>query len=181
MLPYDPRRPYLQKRKIGEIDYLAVHYDEITLPERGLPQESDLPRMVGIARYHMAKNWVAPRQKPAYGHGFMYAYYVTPSAVYQTRPEDDVTWSVCDGNRKTLSICCSLGKGQEPPARLLTNLRGLLLWLCYQRPDFPAGRSDVYGHGELGRIYGGGPDFGNNTVCPGGLLEWVRLFRAHKI
>src|SRR3954469_7872634 len=114
LLPYDPSRPYFQKRAVSGVRYLAVHYDEIMLPPRGLPQESDVPRMKGIARYHMAKNWSNTPGKVVRGHGFMYTYYVTPSSVYQTRPEDDLTWSVSDGNRQTLSICCALGKDQVP-------------------------------------------------------------------
>jgi hypothetical protein len=43
-------------------------------------------------------------------------------------------------------------------------MHDLLDHQCYHRPDFPASRSDVYGHGELQRD-------GNYTPCPGLLLD----------
>jgi hypothetical protein len=52
----------------------------------------------------------------------------------------------------------------------LVPLHDLLDHLCYHRPDFPASRPDVYGHGELQRD-------GNHTPCPGLLFEWVRAYR----
>jgi hypothetical protein len=49
-------------------------------------------------------------------------------------------------------------------------LKSLLDHLCYQRPDIPAGRKDVWGHGELKKA-------GNQTNCPGLLVGWVQKYR----
>lgn len=50
--------------------------------------------------------------------------------------------------------------GQVPTAAQLASLHALLTWLCYHRPEMPAGRADVFGHGEL-------VQYGNETHCPG--------------
>lgn len=37
----------------------------------------------------------------------------------------------------------------------------------------------VWGHGETPAVHGGGPEWGNRTVCPGKyVLKWVRALRA---
>ncbi|HUP28052.1 MAG TPA: hypothetical protein VM409_06425, partial [Chloroflexia bacterium] len=60
--------------------------------------------------------------------------------------------------------------GQKPGIDQMAGLEALLNWLCYHRPELPAGRADVWGHGELRKD-------GNQTACPGGMLEWVQAYR----
>jgi hypothetical protein len=50
--------------------------------------------------------------------------------------------------------------------------------------DYTATRTDMrvkpvrtWGHGETTKKYGGGPNWGNNTTCPGEALGFVRQYR----
>jgi N-acetyl-anhydromuramyl-L-alanine amidase AmpD len=90
--------------------------------------------------------------------------------IWRTQPETLLTWHAHAANHGGLAICCDLGPGQRPTEKQLEGLKELLDWLCYHRPDIPAGRKEVYGHGELKRD-------GNRTVCPGLLRKWVQAYR----
>ena len=81
-----------------------------------------------------------------------------------------MTWHARNANYSGLAVCCDLGPDQKPASSQLCGLLTLLHHLCYERPDFPASRGDVWGHGEL-------TDAGNHTPCPAALLPWVRTYR----
>jgi N-acetyl-anhydromuramyl-L-alanine amidase AmpD len=101
----------------------------------------------------------------------MYHYRISADGhIWQTQPEDVMLWHARHANYAGLSICCDLGPDQSPPPAQLDGLRTLLDYLCFHRPDFPASRQDVYGHGEL-------TSAGNHTPCPGALLGWVKEYR----
>jgi hypothetical protein len=156
-------------RPLSAITKIVVHYDGVHVPESGA--YDPVRRYAEQARYHMSKNWNDGAGPVVKGFGLMYHYRVAAGGqVWQTQPEKLITWHARAANRSGLAICCDLGPGQRPPQAQLDGLRALLDHLCYHRPDFPASRPDVYGHGELTAA-------GNATPCPGTLLAWVRAYR----
>lgn len=173
-LPRNPQDPNWKLRRLADIARIVVHYDAVLVPgasDEG-PGYEPLRRYVEQARYHMRKNWNDGPGPAVRGFGLMYHYRVSADGrVWRTQPEELVTWHARGANWNGLAVCCDLGPGQKPADAQLEGLEGLLLRLCYQRPDIPAGRPDVWGHGELRKA-------GNSTRCPGLLLEWVRAFRG---
>lgn len=175
-LPRNPQDPNWKLRRLSEITRIVVHYDAVPVP---LPAPGDVSpgydpvrRYITQARYHMRKNWNDGSGPAVRGFGLMYHYRVSADGrVWRTQPEELLTWHARAANRSGLAICCDLGPGQSPPDAQLDGLESLLLRLCYHRPDIPAGRVDVWGHGELSKL-------GNSTHCPGLLLGWVRAFRG---
>jgi hypothetical protein len=173
-LPRNTQSRYWRLRPPGAIRTIVVHYDAVAVPPAG---EGDAPgydppaRYAAQARYHMEKNWNAGDGPPVRGFGLMYHYRVSADGrIWRTQPEGLVTWHARDANYAGLAVCCDLGPGQEPAQVQIAGLKALLDWLCTGRPDIPACRKDVWGHGELVRE-------GNSTPCPGALLAWVRLYR----
>ncbi len=162
-------RPELQKfREVGQITRLAVHWDDQYRPVK----YNALTRYIDQARYHIDKVWgVDPANQPIKGFGLMYAYKIAGDGqIYQVQDEGLITWSVRNANPITLSVCCDCGTGQVPTQAQLAALHSLLMWLCYHRPEIPACRKDVYGHGEL-------VQYGNDTTCPGSFLPHIVAFR----
>jgi hypothetical protein len=167
-LPRDPKSRYWRGRPLKKITKIVVHYDAVRVP-RG--EYDPVERYRAQARYHMARNWNEDGGPPVYGFGLMYHYRVSADGrVWRTQPEALLTWHARAANYAGLAICCDLGPGQKPTEAQLAGLRSLLDWLCYRRPDIPAGRKDVWGHCELKRE-------GNRTACPGALLPWVQAYR----
>ena len=157
-------------RPLWAIRNIVVHYDAVAVPGGGAGYDP-VARYRAQALYHMAKDWNEGSGVPILGFGLMYHYRVSADGrVWRTQPEELVTWHARDANYNGLAVCCDLGPGQVPAEAQLEGLKGLLDWLCYHRPDIPAGRRDVWGHGELHRA-------GNRTPCPGGLLSWMQAYR----
>ena len=171
-LPRKPEHPYWKLRRLGEIDKIVVHYDAVRVPQTSKkPAYDPVARYIQQARYHIGKNWNEGRRPAVYGFGLMYHYRVSADGrVWRAQPEELVTWHARDANQGGLAICCDLGDRQKPTIEQLAGLESLLDWLCYHRPDIPAGRADVWGHGELRKA-------GNQTSCPGALLGWVQAYR----
>lgn len=174
-LPRNPLSPNWRTRPLQAIRYIVVHYDAVYVPPdgtNGAMGYDPLERYRQQALYHMNKNWNDGPGPIVRGFGLMYHYRVSADGrLWSTQPEDLVTWHARDANYNGLAVCCDLGPGQSPPKEQLAGLKSLLDWLCYGRPDIPAGRRDVWGHGELHR-------FGNQTECPGGVLAWVQAYRG---
>ncbi len=173
-LPRRPGRANAQMRLPGMIGKIVVHYDAemVPIPKSEGPGYDPLARYIAQAEYHIKKNWNETGGPPVRGFGLMYHYRVSSDGhVWRTQPEELVTWHARAANRTGLAICCDLGPGQEPPLAQLEGLKAVLDWLCYRRPDIPAGRKDVWGHGELHAA-------GNRTACPGALLPWIRAYRS---
>jgi hypothetical protein len=174
-LPRNTQSRHWHFRPLGAIGTIVVHYDAVAVPRLGKggalgydPQE----RYASQARYHMEKNWNGDEGPPVLGFGLMYHYRVSADGrIWRTQPEELVTWHARQANYGGLAVCCDLGPGQEPTHAQLRGLTDLLDWLCTRRPDIPACRKDVWGHGELVRE-------GNSTACPGELLGWVRDYRS---
>ena len=170
-LPRNPADPNWFTRPIGAIRYIVVHYDDVLIPGSGKPYDP-LERYRQQAIYHMNKNWNEGPGKKVPGFGIMYHYKVSADGrIWRTQPEELITWHARKANYNGLAVCCDLGSKQLPPDAQLEGLSALLNWLCYHRPDIPAGRPDVWGHGELRRA-------GNQTDCPGGVLPFVQTYRA---
>jgi hypothetical protein len=172
-LPRKPEHPYWKLRRLNEITRIVVHYDAVRVPpakQQKLAYDP-LTRYIEQARFHIGKNWNDGRGTPVFGFGLMYHYRVSADGrVWRAQPEELVTWHARDANQNGLAICCDLGPGQKPTIEQMAGLESLLNWLCYHRPDIPAGRADVWGHGELRKA-------GNQTPCPGALLSWVQAYR----
>lgn len=175
-LPRNPKDRNWTLRPLSDITCIVVHYDAVSVPPSGPSGLGYDPveRYIQQARYHMQKNWNEGAGPAVRGFGLMYHYRVSADGrVWRTQPEELITWHSHAANGRGLAVCCDLGAGQPSPAAQLQGLGALLEVLCYHWPDIPAGRKDVWGHGELSSA-------GNQTNCPGSLLEWVRAYRNGK-
>ena len=172
-LPRDTRDPNWKMRSLSKITRIVVHYDAVKAPppKEGKPGYNPVTRYIEQARYHIGKNWNEGGGRPVYGFGLMYHYRISADGrIWQTQPEELVTWHAHGANLSGVAICCDLGPSQKPTEAQIEGLKSLLDHLCYRRPDIPAGRTDVWGHGEL-------REAGNSTKCPGSLLNWVQSYR----
>ncbi len=172
-LPSKPNDPNRRTRPLGVVTKIVVHYDAVLVPptEGSAIAYDPVARYVAQANYHIAKNWNDGVGPVVHGFGLMYHYRVSSDGrIWRTQPEELVTWHARAVNYRGLAICCDLGSGQLPTAAQIGGLSDLLDYLCYNRPDIPANRRDVWGHGELTAA-------GNHTPCPGGLLAWVQAYR----
>ena len=170
MLPANASSRNRETRETRAIRYLVVHRDGMDVP--GQTPYDPLARYVMQAGKHMRRNWNSSETGPRVrGFGLMWHYRVSADGrIWRTQPEELVTWHTRGANYNGLAICCDLGKYQQPAAAQLAGLRALLDWLCNERPDIPAGRSDVWAHSELQRSP-------YDRRCPGALLPWVRAYR----
>lgn len=174
-LPRNPGDKNWRTRPLAAIRRIVIHYDAVYVPPPapstpGIGYDA-LSRYIEQARYHINKNWNENGGPIVRGFGLMYHYRVSADGcIWQTQPEELVTWHARAANYSGLAICCDLGPGQFPLCEQLNGLKALLDQLCHHRPDIPAGKADVWGHGELTAD-------GNHTDCPGALLAWVRTYR----
>jgi hypothetical protein len=152
-------------RELSQIRRIVVHIDDFPRPEAYDP----VARYRAQARYHIfERNW-NPGGEHLQGFGLMYHYRISGDGrVWRTQPERLVTWHASSWNRTGLAVCCDAAERQSPTDAQLGALRGLLLCLCYRRPDIPAGRRDVFGHTE---------EPGTEKSCPAKYLPWVQRFR----
>ena len=172
-LPRKPEHPFWRLRRPSDIKRIVVHYDAVRVPPLSCnnPGYDPVERYKEQARYHIKKNWNSGSGPAIHGFGLMYHYRVSSDGrVWRVQAEELVTWHARDANGTGLAICCDLAPGQQPTEQQIAGLKALLDWLCYHRPDIPAGRKDVWGHGELHKA-------GNRTECPGALLKWVQAYR----
>ncbi len=104
---------------------------------------------------------------------------ISPSVVVWCNHLWERSWHATNANDVCVGIALQLdGESQEPSEAQKTGVSWLIdEFLPDQGVVIP--RKRVWGHGECSKVYGGGPDWGNNTVCPGKyVLPWVREFRA---
>lgn len=154
-----------QWKSVAGTRILAIHYTDETVH----PGYNELAYMIGEARYHIQKDWNPPHH--VYGFGIMYHYMISYTGVlYRTQPENLLTWNATNANGIDIACCLHLGQGQQPSQAQLNTLQAYLDWMCFHRPDFPAGQKDVWGHGEL-------VQYGNSTDCPGLVLPHVQNYR----
>ena len=164
---------WLRRRLLRAITRIVVHWNGPAVAADAWKQ------LVGDASYHITKDWDTG-SGVAHGWGLMYHIAIDRDGnIYLCNDFEDILWHCTGGNALSLGVLCVLGEGQKPTAKMLAVLQGVLDWLCNERPDISAGRGDVWGHGECGGVYGGGPQWGNATECPGpDLLKFVRNYRA---
>lgn len=142
---------------IGSITKICIHHDAQWRPEA----YDDLTRYIQQANFHIGRN----------EDGLQYHYKISNLGdVYQTRTLTDTLWH-CGNypvNRSSIAICLDGDFTQQhPTAQQLSALQGLLDHLCTEHPEFPADRSDVFGHSEVG-----------SSACPGfNLLPSVQKYR----
>jgi hypothetical protein len=159
--------PHLRKKRpLKAIGKIVVHIDDQV---RGASYDP-ISRYIGQARFHINKNWQEDPSKPKLpGFGLMYHYKIAGDGrIFRTAPETDVLWHASSWNREGLAICVDARETQAPTAEQVNALHHLLLWLCYRRPDFPAGRRDVYGHTE---------EESTTKSCPAKVLRYAQRFR----
>jgi hypothetical protein len=154
-----------RKRQLRQIKRIVVHIDDQARPLSYDP----LARYSGQARYHIDRNWSGKPGLVISGFGLMYHYKIAGDGrIFRTAPETDVLWHAGSWNAEGLAICLDAKETQAPTGDQLNALHHLLLWLCYRRPDIPAGRHDVYGHTE---------EPGTTKSCPAKVLPYVQRFR----
>ena len=172
-LPRDAASRNYRTRPLIAITKIVVHYDAVSVPpsKDGTLGYDPVERYIAQAQYHMSKNWNEGAGPIVRGFGLMYHYRVSADGrLWRTQPDELVTWHARNANYSGLAVCCDLGPDQKPSSSQLCGLLTLLHHLCYERPDFPASRGAVWGHGEL-------TDAGNHTPCPAALLPWAHTYR----
>jgi hypothetical protein len=175
-----PRIPHAHmenkaERPLSHVVNLYGHYSADRCPQSATVEE-EISHMQGIARFHIGKDWSSDHSG-VYGFTMMYTYAIFQSGrLYLVNPESWLLWNTTYGNPWGLATVAILGKGEKPSSAMLAAFKAHLDYMT-NRADIPARRAHVWGHGECGLMYGGGPPFGNNTDCPGGLLAFIREYR----
>lgn len=152
---------------------IGVHYDA----QRRDPVYDAVRRYQEQGRYHINKVWGYDDGQPIYGFSLMYHWKIAGNGeLFYCQPMELRTWSIRNGNHRTINICLDCGANQAPTKAQLKTLKALLDVLCFECPEFPAGQKNVWGHKETGPG-GPGPNFGNSTDCPGQVLPYVVSYR----
>lgn len=139
----------------------------------------DHPAILGGAP-HIAYHFWAPYDPAAFlaVHGIPVATQPTPAVLVWCNHLIERSWHATGGNDEAVGVACQVD-GQE--RGLSEAQKTAVLWLMDKH--LPANgvtipRSRVFGHGECPAVYGGGPGWGNVTVCPGEYaLPWVKELR----
>ncbi len=176
-----PRRPdmikYRARRSLSTITDAIIHWNGPPVVANAWAQ------LTADARYHcFTKDW-SSNGSGVYGWSLMYHFAINQAGhIYWCNDLEDVLWHDSNGNGRGVGILHILGEGQVASADMLTSSEWLLDELTTRRPDIPnLLRAGVWGHGECGGVYGGGPRYGNATQCPGPqLLAYARAYRAAK-
>jgi hypothetical protein len=139
--------------------------------------EEEIQHLIADANYHIHKNWAKPGSRR-----YTATRSCTPTrsssrgASTGANDEDRLLWNSTNGNPWGMAVVHVLANGEEPSPAMLASSKAMLDWLT-SRDDIPARQDHVFGHGECGEIYGGGPSFGNNSNCPGLMLDFTRNYR----
>lgn len=169
---------YQRNRSLTDIAQLVTHWNG---PPVAQSPAQELGVLQSDARYHcFERDWSPDPHTVVRGFSIMYHFSVGQSGrIRQMNPIERMLWHVTNGNWSAVGTLCIMGEGQRPSAAMLASLRALYDWLCADRPDLPnLDHTGVWGHGECGGLYGGGPQWGNSTTCPGpDLLAWTRAYR----
>jgi hypothetical protein len=173
-LPTNPEGQTNGTRTLSQIKNIIVHW-------WGTPTIADeIQQLRSGSRYHaFERDWNLAT--PGITHARRLTYHLAigqSGQVYWINNFTVRSWHVNNGNDVAIGINHMIGEGQTPSAAMLASSKQTLDWLTQERPDIPALRGDVWGHGECGGVYGGGPKFGASSSCPGpDLLEWTRAYR----
>lgn len=170
-------RQHERVRPLTHVQNLFAHFTVSSVPATATV-EQEVAHLIGLTRFHQGKDWSPPNK--VYGFTLMYTYAVFQSGrLYLVNPENMLLWNTTYGNPWGLATVAILGASERPSEAMLATFERHFDYMA-NRTDIPARRDNVWGHGECGRIYGGGPDFKNNTNCPGGLLPFVKAYRNKK-
>jgi hypothetical protein len=167
-----------QFRRLDQISYQIAHYEAGGFVSPNMTVEAEIEHIVSLAHFHQYGREFGGG---ALGRTLEYTFILFPSGrIYIANDPRLVVWSHRGGNFIAVSTLFALGVGQKPTAAMLDTAR--------HHFDYTASRSDMrvkavrtFGHGETPRRYGSGPDWGNDTACPGEALAFVRQYREEAI
>lgn len=173
VLPHKPV-PVTGWRDVKQTGEIVVHCSGA---EAGDGEKEQRAYVTVAAQYHIDKDWRSPAQvargvPPIHGDGLMYHVTITRAGkFYVTRDLERALWHAHEVNESSLAILCPGDFDETPTDAQLAMLKWFLDELSHHTPEFPAGRSQVFGHGDLVL-------FGNDTRCPGRhLQEWLMAYR----
>ena len=171
--PQLPRDGYYDRRPLGKIKEAIIHN---TGGQEDVQQDNDYHRKEAVwvkgdpsvhaphVAYHV---WL-----PMDPLGFLEAHGIAhegdvDSVVVWCNHLEEISWHATNGNPTSVGIATQ-GDGQAEEMTQ-AQLIGLHWLLNDHLPDqgVVIERQNVWGHGECGGVYGGGPPYGNATVCPG--------------
>ena len=160
-------------RALSEIEHQVAHYEAGgNIPSTWAP-EQEIAHLIDVAHFHQTRDFGGG----ALGRTLEYSFACFPSGrIYIVNDPTLITWSHRDGNRIGISTLYCLGVGEEPTEAMLATARAHFEYTP-TRPDMRVIKARTWGHGETPHQYGGGPDWGNSTDCPGKMLAFVRAFR----
>lgn len=166
-----------RQRPLSSMHSHFVHYPAGSRVPDEWTEAQVIAYLVGLARYHIQRGWGGGGGPPP-GFSLMYHWAIGRNGQrYKIQDETLVTWHASNGNYIGLATLVLVGVGQGMSQRQRTTLLQHLEWVTLRR-DNPIQRGNTWGHGETPYRYGGGPNYGNNTDCPGLVLATVRAFRA---
>ncbi len=167
---------WLVQRAPATVTYDFVHYTA-EFCDPASTQAQEIAKLAGDARYHINKDW-STDHSGVHGWCLMYHWAIGPSGtLYRTNDVRDVLWNTTYGNPVGVATVLLLGPGQAMTPAMEVTLRSHL-GDNEQDTSMRIIRQRTFGHGECAHIYGQGPDFGNDTNCPGMALDWVRAYRT---
>jgi len=172
-LPTNPRGRDGGRRTRKQIKTIGIHWGGPP------PSGSETAILRGYAEYHaFVRDWSTN------GSGLRHdtiAYCIAvgqSGKIYLLNDLERIGWHIKNGNVESIGLLWIGGKGQKPTPAAHDSIEAVCNWIV-EDPAFSATRSEVWGHGECGGQYGGGPMwYGNSTECPGpDLLAWVKAYR----
>lgn len=169
-LPRDGYFPERREAVSGAIVHNTGGYEDITLDNDYHrisadwdPQEAGVQHAPHVA-YHL---WI-PREGTAWLRGNGIAG-VGPVVVWCNYLWE-AAWHARGANQSCVGIALQ-GDGEAKDAS--DDQKAALRWVLDEllpRESVPVARERVWGHGETPSVWGGGPDWGNVTVCPGRMI-----------
>jgi hypothetical protein len=178
-LPTNPRGRNGGRRTRKQIKTVGLHYGGLLAAGYNAGVEAEIKILRGYAQYHaFVRDWSSD------GSGLRHdtiAYCIAvgnSGTKYLLNDPERIGWHIKHGNVESIGVLWIGGKGQTPSAAAYAGIEEVCDWIV-EDPAFSAGRRDVWGHGECGGQYGGGPVwYGNSTECPWpDILAWGRAYR----
>lgn len=167
---------WLEKRARGNVQNWVIHWPGAPVVPH--TKSAEIAQLKAWALQHIAKDWSVDGKRGVHGWTIMYHWAVGQSGtLYWLNDVEDILWHCCDGNAVSAATLVIVPNGGEMTPLQQEALNAHIEyqeWLGY----CAASQGTTFGHGECGGMWGGGPEFGNQTECPGaGLVEWCRARR----
>lgn len=167
-----------QFRRLDQITDQVAHFEAGGHVSPNMTVEQEVAHILAVAHFHQYDREFGGGAK---GRTLEYTFILFPSGrIYIANDPRLVVWSHKGGNFVAISTLFALGVGQKPTAAMLKTAR-LHFDYTASRTDMRVKAVRTWGHGETTKIYGGGPNWGNNTTCPGEALGFVRQYREEAI